>query len=311
MEIAIQGLATAQNYDDFDKSYRLIKEAGFTAIDWSIDLVWDRAEIKKGIMPNGTIYDGSLDEIEKHFEDELKAIRKYGLKITQAHAPFPAYIEGKPEFTEYCIEIFKKAILLCDRVGCKNLVIHGITAYPDNKTDSYDDIVKLNMHMYTSLIPTLVNTNVTVCLENLFVSANEKRYAGTCCDPHEACEYIDRLNETAGKECFGLCFDTGHINLVHCYPERYIQILGKRIKALHIHDNDMMNDRHLAPYTGLFRWDRFTHALREIGYDGDLSFETFKQTDNKYIHDRMVPHFLKLIYECGVLFRDIIEGREE
>lgn len=310
MEISIQSYATTQNYET-DKAFKILKESGFTAIDWALDLVWDRAEIKKGIMPDGTIFDGTLDEIEAHFADELAAIRKYGFKISQAHAAFPCYIEDKPEFNKYCIEVYKKTILLCDRVGCKNLIIHGISRYPDNKTHSYEDIVKINMDMYTALIPTLLKTNVVVCLENLFFTIAEKRYAGTCCDPHEACEYIDKLNALAGKECFGLCFDTGHINLVHCQPEYYIKTLGKRIKALHIHDNDMMGDNHLAPFTGKFDFMQFARALRDIGYDGDLSFETYRQTDNKRVPDRLVKPFLDLTYQCGLLFKDIIEGREQ
>ncbi len=310
MELVMQGFATTQNYD-YDKAYRLIKEAGFTAIDWAIDIVWDRNKVKAGIMPEGTFYDNSLDEIEAHFAKELFAIRKYGLNISQAHAPFPAYMKGHPEFTDYCIGIFKKAILLCDRVGCKNLIIHGISKLPADDTITYEQTVELNMYMYSALIPTLKETNVTVCLENLFSTYNEKRYVGTCCDAREACEYIDKLNALAGKECFGLCLDTGHLNLVHDTPRHYIVTLGKRIKALHIHDNDMILDSHLAPFTGTINWNEFAYALKEIGYEGDLSFETFRQTDNKRIHDRMVVPFLNLIYESGCLFRDIIQGKEE
>ena len=54
---------------------------------------------------------------------------------------------------------------------------------------------------------------------------------------------IDRYNSIAGKECFGLCLDMGHLNLLNLDMSWYIPILGKRITALHVHDNDGMVDR--------------------------------------------------------------------
>ncbi len=65
---------------------------------------------------------------------------------------------------------------------------------------------------------------------------------------------MDKLNEMAGEECFGLCFDVGHLNIVHGSITDYVTKLGSRINALHIHDNDMNGDLHLAPYTGTVRW---------------------------------------------------------
>jgi sugar phosphate isomerase/epimerase len=50
---------------------------------------------------------------------------------------------------------------------------------------------------------------------------------------------------------------------------------GDRIKALHVHDNDGKNDTHTLPYasSGVMDWDKITDALREIGYQGDLTYE--------------------------------------
>ena len=68
----------------------------------------------------------------------------------------------------------------------------------------YAHLKDLNDKLYTSLIPTLLKTNVTVCLENLFGGAGGI-ISGVCSNPHEAVEMIDRYNALAGKECFGLC----------------------------------------------------------------------------------------------------------
>ena len=61
-----------------------------------------------------------------------------------------------------------------------------------------------------------------------------------------------------------------------------IKLLGKRLKVLHIHDNDGISDLHQIPYTftrsresvSTTDWNGFIAGLREIKFDGVLSFET-------------------------------------
>ena len=122
---------------------------------------------------------------------------------------------------------------------------------------------------------------------------------------------IDRYNSLAGKECFGLCLDTGHLNLLNLDMRWYIPILGKRIKALHIHDNDGIVDRHKAPYTGTLVWKDFYTALRDIGFDGDLSFETFRQPSKTEVDEELIVPWLELIYKIGQHFKRKIEGTNE
>ena len=159
------------------------------------------------------------------------------------------------------------------------------------------------MKLYSSLIDTLKNTNVIVCLENLFCSHGKDFYEGVCSDPHEAVEYLDTLNAMAGKECFGFCLDTGHLQLAHIRFHRYIPILGDRLVALHIHDNDAIHDSHSIPYFGTVLWDEFYTELKKIGYDHDLSFESVVRTDSE-----LVPTFLKLTYDIGDFFRRKIKN---
>jgi sugar phosphate isomerase/epimerase len=122
---------------------------------------------------------------------------------------------------------------------------------------------------------------------------------------------IDRYNAIAGKECFGLCLDTGHLNLLKLDMRWYIPILGKRIKAVHIHDNDGMADRHKAPYTGTLVWKDFYSALKEIEYNGDLNFETYHQTSTGDTDEELILPWLELICKIGRYFKKKIEGREE
>lgn len=289
----------------YEKGYAMFREAGFEAIDWNIDTAWNSKAIRAGDTTKECIFTHPIDEVIAHYAEEVEIIKKNGLVISQAHAPFPAYVPGKPEVLDYAIEIYKKCIELCAHVGCKNLVIHGISLAPADKENTPASIDALNMKLYESLIPTLlkVEGKVTVCLENLFSGKGRHFMEGTCSNPYQAVAYIDALNAKAGREVFGLCLDTGHINLLQKDMRTYIPILGKRIKALHVHDNDGLADSHLAPYTGTIDWSAFCAALKEVGYEGDLDFETFAQTKLERMDAEMVPAFLKLIATCGEHFR--------
>lgn len=306
MEISVQN-ANLTNDFGIERGFEMIASAGFTAIDWCLDQIWDRAKVKKGLIPEKTIFNEPFEKIVEQFEPQIKAMKNAGLHPTQAHSAFPAYVKGHPEFTDFCIEIYKNTLKLCQYAGCPRLVIHGISRSHGDNTMTDKQFHELNMHLYSSLIPAAKETGVMILLENLFTSFDSRYfYAGTCADPHEAVQYIDDLNEIAGEECFGLCLDTGHLNLLSTPQRPYIDILGKRIKALHIHDNSMNKDEHLMPYAGNIDWNEFCNGLKAVNYSGDLNFETFRQVELSRVEAPLVTPFLKAIYACGELFRDKI-----
>lgn len=307
MQLAVQSSPVSRDFGP-EAGYRLIRESGFTAIDWNIDYHLDRKAFKTAEYKDFCIFEKSLEECLDFFAEELGYIRAAGLTVTQAHAPFPAYLPERPESLDYIIKIQRRCIEFCDAIGCKNLIIHGISLSNNDMTNTPESIKALNYKLYESLIDVLVKTNVTVCLENLFTGSPKGLIEGTCSNPYEAVEYIDTLNAKAGKECFGLCLDTGHLNLLRKSFRTYVPILGKRIKALHVHDNNGTADQHLMPYTGTLNWDHFCDTMHEIGYEGDLSFETFAQVRASQLNRELVPTFLTAIAGIGKYFRDRIQG---
>ena len=311
MKICMQSLATSKIYP-MKEAYRKIKEAGFDAIDWNIDTAWNYKKVCASPELSGLcIFEKSLPEIMEYYAEELEAIREAGLTISQAHAPYRSNDPERPEVLDYSISLFKNIVLFCNEVGCKNLVIHGISMAeydPDLTLERYEAD---NMKLYSSLIPELRQTNVTVCLENLFCTnyISKGFCEGVCSNPDIAVKWIDRLNEMAGKECFGLCLDVGHLNLLRKSFRQYIPTLGKRIKALHIHDNNQDADSHIMPYAGNVPWEDFLTELNAVGYNGDISFETFSQIKSRRVPIELVPTFLRAMAEIGDYFRSRIEGK--
>lgn len=308
MKLCIQ---TQDIIDNFGakKGYAMIKEAGFEGVDLELYQSWKfsallRAEKLEGLC----VFEGSVEDALEYYSEQLACIKENGLVISQAHAPFGSLSTLRPDVVEYAIGIYKNVIKFCSAIGCPYVVIHGITKKETEKKVTVEEVDAMNEHLYESLIPTLLeNEGVTVCLENLLVGAKQLRctdfWEGHCSNPHLACEIIDRLNEKAGRRCFGLCFDTGHLNLLRKPFHSYMPILGDRIVTLHIHDNSQSFDSHLMPYTGTSHWDEFLRQLVRIGYTGDLCFETFAQTDFKRLPAELVPTFLRTIHDIGEYFR--------
>ncbi len=291
-----------------ERTYKLIADAGFTAVDWNIDHAWAHrgAEFDENGNFTGCIFDHPMEQILAFYRSELDAIEKNGLAIGQCHAPFPAYKPDCPEFLDYAIGVYQKIIGFCGAAGCPYIVIHGYSRRVGTGLLP-KDVDAINEKLFSSLLPVLRQTkNVTVCMENLQAGGTmDRRISGHCHEAGPAADFIDEMNRRAGREAFGLCLDTGHLFLMHKDPYDYIPKLGGRIRILHIHDNDGIKDQHLAPYAGLIPWEDYCEALRGIGYRGTLNFETFAQV--RKAPDALVPETLRHIRAIGEYFVAKIE----
>ena len=172
----------------------------------------------------------------------------------------------------------EKILAVCQYIGCPALIVHPI------KDDDPDKQWEQNLAMYRRLIPAGKKYGVKICLENLNGRQGDHAIGWVCADGEEVCRYLDLLNEEAGEEVFGFCLDIGHANMASRNIRRFIRTLGHRLTCLHIHDNDGVWDLHQFPYTSKsgqnrsvpnLDWEGFLAGLRDIGYQGDLNFETF------------------------------------
>lgn len=282
-----------------ENAYRVIKEAGFDAVDASIDM----------LMPTTAVTSRSLPELlkDENEKDLLAAVspwregaRTYGLINNQAHAPFPTLRQDDPAdpFNGAMLEVLKKYLMICDHIDCRRLVIHpAFCDYLHRLTPEQE--WEINMERYAALIPTAKKYGVTICLENMFV-VNKRIYEAVCSDTPTACRYIDELNALAGEKVFGFCLDTGHLLLLGKDIKEAMIQLGDRIEAFHIHDNDGVKDQHVAPYMGVQDWDRFCEGLQAIRCRKTLSFEVGPLA--QIYPAELYPRALRLLAETGRMF---------
>ena len=303
MKVTVQTAGTVWQ-KDVEDGYRRIAKAGFEGVDFNMDV--DISKIKKAAeLKDVSDFERSGAELVEYYKPHLDAMKKYGLAMTQAHAPFPPYVAGRRDVLDYMISVYKNVIDFCEMVGCPYLVMHGVKHFTSDIED-YALSQELDAYLYESLIDTLKDKKIVVCLENIPTPINGKNMESICCNPILAAEQIDRLNEKAGCEAFGFCLDTGHMLLVGKRFETFVPIIGNRLKVLHINDNDGILDRHLAPFAGLVNWKDFITAMRNVGYKGDLSFETVYQMVKPGVADGLVDEMLRHIHAIGAYFRDEI-----
>ena len=294
--------------EDMWRGFRRIHDAGFERVDFNLDAFLMNNDVYAGRL--NPFFDKELSEIVNIFAEYKQAMEAYHIQPSQMHAPYPIRVVARPDVTKYMqTNVIPKSIVVAEALGVPWVVMHPFKL---QYTHGKEQERKENLEYFRLFIPLLRQCGVKICFENLYESVGGRLVEGVCADPEEAVWYVDTLNAEAGEELFGMCLDTGHLQLVKRDHYEYITRLGSRIKLLHIHENDGIGDLHEMPFTfgseerpGL-NWDGIIRGLRDIKFDGTLSFETFPCM-NAFPHT-VGNEVLSVIHEIGCWLAKQIEG---
>ena len=300
LTIGVQTKGIVTEGGNISSGLQKIAEAGFTKIDFNLDAFLINKDVYAGKL--NKFFDREIPELVAIFQKYKQAMDMYGLTASQMHAPYPVYVPGNGKATAYMqAEVIPKSIIIAEAMGVPWVVIHPFKMQY-NKGKEVEK--QTNLEYFKMLVPLLKQCGVKVCLENLYEGVGGRITEGVCSDPEEVIWYLDTLNAYAGEELFGFCLDTGHLQLAKRDPYEFITKLGSRIKVLHLHENNGKDDTHQLPYTfgcGENRgadWEGVLRGLKEIRYQGTLSFETFPAM-NSFPHN-VKNTVLKTIYDTGV-----------
>lgn len=257
MKISVSSWSfTNSGFRNIEEIIDAARECGVEALDLTLD-----DYVKYYDWPNR-----SEEEIRAHFT----AVREYGEKkgvgIFQTHAPFTAFPHYlKRDFFDLTV----KAIAATSAVGAKYCVFHPLVFPLYGKKDLFAEERDFNMIYLNRLTPYLESCDVTLCLENLYDWDNGNIREIYISRAENLFDYVNRLDE----KYFGVCLDTGHLHMFGGGMKEAVGIFGKRLKVLHIHDNDGVKDQHLFPRMGTIDWNGFLTALKKAGYRGTLNLE--------------------------------------
>lgn len=261
-----------------EKAIRLVAEAGFDAIDYTLFTAFH----------SDAFFEGR--DVERYAQDLRRMIDAAGLVCNQSHAPFEYEGEGTPA-GYYRVE---RTIRIAAILGAEHIVVHPVNFRADRAEKK-----ERNLTMYRHMGDFARSCGIKIAMENI-ESVDPRRNICVPCGyslAEEICDYYDTLND---PDTFRILLDVGHSAIVGQDPQDAIRIIGRdRLRGLHIQDNDYIGDLHMMPYGfgGKLDWDEITRALGEIDYQGDFTFEC-GGIQNR-MDERNVPIGLKFKEEMG------------
>ena len=134
----------------------------------------------------------------------------------------------------------------------------------------------------------------TEFIENMADFPGQGYKRSYCAQVEELCELVDTLGNQYSN--VGVCWDFGHANLVYGDQVPCLRYLSHRLKVTHVHDNRGEFDEHRPPYLGNVNWEAIMPTLKEIGYQGDFSFEVIRMGPHvpEYLRDSLWVHLRKV-----------------
>ncbi len=196
------------------------------------------------------IYFGSrnFDSLRKSDIENIKKSLDYNPRLS-IHAPFMDLSPGAvdPKVREITIKRFSDTLDFAEILKPEVAVFHS--GYDKWKYDSRVDIwLEGSLKTWNFLKNRAADLGIKIAIENIF---------------EDEPSHLKLLMDEIKSENFGLCFDTGHFNLFSklTLPE-WLKIIKPYILELHLHDNDMLKDTHLAIGDGNFDFETLFSELK-------------------------------------------------
>lgn len=267
----MQLLKTGTTHCHFKKIFgdkeclKKIKECGFDGADFALNAYQSDDDFFH--PDDGYILLKPEKEIKEYFGELKKLADGIGLEIGQVHAPY-YFIEPDKMLDKEFLKRFINSVKATRYLGSDYLVVHPIVlSDPEN---NYKKNLNMNAEFYGALRPAMKEYGVTVAVENMdAINPLKKTGVPSTCS---SAEKINDLLDLLGEE-YCACLDTGHAFVAGQEPAHMARLLGKRLKLLHLHDNDGNDDLHVPPRCGYIDWKGFLQALKDINYNGYINME--------------------------------------
>ncbi len=236
---------------NFEDMFAQLKAAGFEGVELNID--------KEGASAHSLTMNTT--------EDELLAIRalgeKYELPITSLSTSNPlGGTSGNRELWDKQKEVILKQIEFAKILGAK-----GILTVPGGMHTgmSLKASRETSIEFYKSIKADVEASGIIVGLENV--------WNGFFLSPFDAKTMIDEI----GSSAIGMYFDVGNV-VAFSEPEDWIDILGERIKFVHVKDylrniRTLKGGQFVGVNNGSANWEKVALGLQNIGYDAYLTAE--------------------------------------
>ncbi len=254
---------------EFYANLEEILNCGFEALELETSAPWNKQE-----------------EIKNYpfIKDVAKNVLKSGILFNSVHLPFSLswWDFASPIETERkgAVESFKRAVDAYGEFLPNVFVIH-----PGIKPQTEEEREKRLNQLAKSMSEICEFSPKTVCIENM---VNDGLLNKTS-EAKWLLNAVPKLNMT---------IDINHSFLQK--PEDYILEIGKKVKNLHISDNDGLKERHWLPKKGVINFNAVLSALEKTGYNQTFNYE-LKFEKNELSYKDVFNNYLELFNEYNKL----------
>jgi L-ribulose-5-phosphate 3-epimerase len=226
---------------------------------YSRDAGFDAVELNVSVDGIGLTMNTSMEEARKikeladHYGLQLQSISTNLLwKSPLSHQDDKVRERGR--------KVVEKQIELAAYIGADTvLVVPGVV----NEETSYLDCYNRSQEELRKILPLAEKQNIHIGIENVWNKF--------LLSPLEMARYIDEFH----SDYMGAYYDVGN-TLQFGYPEQWIEILGDRIRKIHVKDfkQSVGNITGFVPLlAGDVDWGKVFQALKQIGYKGTVTAE--------------------------------------
>lgn len=219
---------------------------------------------------------------------------KIGVKFTQAHGPIYNILDCTNPRKEFFDKMSIRCAQAASLLGIKWIVYHA-GSYDGPFGAHISKLKEENINWFLNLLKQLDNTDTGIAIENMadYFRVRQGQKGMYCSKVEHLIDLVDSFDSPK----VGICWDTGHANIQAAEQGDCLRKIGKRLKTLHIQDNDALSDQHLAPFYGSIDWQEIMDALQDIGYNGDFTFEAHNFI--RKVPDSCKDTAMRLLYEIG------------
>jgi hexulose-6-phosphate isomerase len=247
-----------------------VKEAGFDGIEAGAASPTEAGKVRKAAekleMRIHSVLRGwarfnsenqaEVEESVGRTVDALHAARAYGADAILL-VPCRIKAEPMPEPWEFLIRFDRKT--------------GHLTAVTDKDNGRYGDYIAAHNHAYESsqaaihkLIGTAEKTGVVIAVENV--------WNNLFVDPYHMAHFVDSFESPWVRSYFDIA---NHVK--YSPPERWIDVLGKRIVKCHVKDFKLNRDGRGGKFVdireGSVNWPSVMKSLKGVGYSGWMTIE--------------------------------------
>ena len=234
------------------------------------------------------------DDWESYIEEIAELGRRFDVRYTQSHLPYYDVFATKDEAKIQLLEkLIERSIIASGMLGVKWAVTHPCTVYTACSDMSVSK--ERNLEYYSKHVQTARENGLGIALENDFeYRSSMPGQRIFCASPYELVDLVDAFHD---DKHVGICYDFGHANLTGGFHRHNLNVIGKRLRAVHVQDNRGQADEHMIPFYGTTNWEDAMAGLADIGYEGELTYEI--QQQGRYFPNELKPLIVQQSIEVG------------